>query len=101
MASLGDKTGPYSIDYNIVEHRGNKITTILNSKKFDYIIENLEDFYEYDIGIVPIGYEHRLDLISNVFYNTPKNWWLLMLVNNIEDPFEGFLVSEEIVIPKI
>jgi hypothetical protein len=53
------------------------------------------------VGYIPAGYEHRPDLISNLFYGSPKNWWLLMLVNSVEDPFEGFNVGDSILIPKI
>lgn len=101
MASLGKNRGPYETDAKIVSHRNVRTTTIFNSKKFDSILGDLENYYEYEVGYVPEGYEHRPDLISNVFYGTPKNWWLLMLVNNITDPFEGFFVNQKIVIPKM
>jgi len=101
MASLGKDTGPYSVDASIVRHRDAKITTILNSPKFDQLLANIENAYDYEIGYVPAGYEHRPDLISNVFYGSPKNWWLLMLVNNIHDPFEGFYLNQQILIPKL
>jgi len=101
MASLGKNRGPFSLDYKLVEHRGTKVTTIINSKVYDSILNNLENYYDYDVGFIPEGYEHRPDLISNVFYGTPNNWWLLMLVNGITDPFEGFKANEKILIPKI
>jgi len=101
MNSLGKNNGPYSVDYQLIKHRECKVSTILNTTSFDSILENLETYYEYDVGFVPEGYEHRPDLISNVFYGTPKNWWLLMLVNNISDPFEGFNEKDSILIPKI
>ena len=101
MATLGKNNGPYSVDYQLIQHRGCKISTILNTASFDSILENLETYYEYDVGFVPEGYQHRPDLISNVFYGSPKNWWLLMLVNGVTDPFEGFKVGEQILIPKV
>tara|TARA_R110000803_G_scaffold31808_1_gene70565 strand:- start:309 stop:614 length:306 start_codon:yes stop_codon:yes gene_type:complete len=101
MASLGKDRGPYSIDYNQVLHRGVTTTTILNTPKFDNLLVNLGDAYEYEIGYIPAGYEHRPDLISNIFYGSPKNWWLLMLVNGISDPGEGFTVNQKIIIPKL
>ena len=100
MASLGKNTGPYTIDSRTVKHRGVQTTTIVNTPRFDQLLENLDTAYDYDIGYVPAGYEHRPDLISNVFYGSPKNWWLLMLVNGIADPNEGFLPSQKIIIPK-
>lgn len=101
MASLGDKRGAYSIDYTDIRHREATVRTIVNSETYENMLKNLEGYYEYDIAYVPKGYEHRPDLISNVFYGTPKNWYLLMLVNNITDPFEGFRINEQIKIPKL
>lgn len=101
MASLGKNKGPYSLDYSILERKGIRTTSIVNSAMFDSIVANLDTSFEYDVGFVPAGYEHRPDLISNVFYGTPKNWWLLMLVNGISDPFEGFNINQKILIPKI
>jgi|TARA_R110002124_G_scaffold62661_1_gene171230 hypothetical protein len=101
MASLGKNRGPYSLDYNQVLHRDVTTTTILNTPKFDSMLSNLGDAYEYEVGYVPAGYEHRPDLIANVFYGSPKNWWLLMLVNGISDPAEGFVPNQRIIIPKL
>ena len=101
MASLGKDRGPYSLDYKQVLHRGVTTTTILNTPKFDNLLVNLGDAYEYEIGYIPAGYEHRPDLISNIFYGSPKNWWLLMLVNGISDPGEGFTENQKILIPKL
>ena len=101
MASLGKNKGPYSLDVNRVQHRNVTTTTIVNTPKFDSILGDLGSAYRYDVGYVPAGYEHRPDLISNIFYGSPKNWWLLMLVNGISDPAEGFRVSQKILIPKL
>jgi len=98
---LGNNRGPYALDAQFVKHRKAEVTTILNSPVFDSMLVNLSDQYEYEVGFVPAGYEHRPDLISNVYYGSPNNWWLLMLVNSITDPFEGFKVNERILIPKI
>jgi len=100
MAALGSDKGPYSFDSVEVVHRGKKTTTIVNSEVFDTILENINNIYDYEIGFVPTGYEHRPDLISNVFYGDPGYYWLLMLVNNIYDPMEGFFVGQRIKIPK-
>jgi len=101
MASQGQNTGPYALDSQQVRHRGVLTTTIVNTPKFDSLIMNLDTAYDYEVGYVPRGYEHRPDLISNVFYGSPKNWWLLMLVNGINDPGEGFMVNQKILIPKL
>lgn len=102
MTSLGKNRGPYSIDVRKVKHRNATVTTIVNSPVFDEYIANISDnIRDYDIGFIPAGYEHRPDLISNIYYGSPKNWWLLMLVNNVTDPFESFKINEQILIPKI
>ena len=93
--------GPYTLDEVRVQHRSVTTNTIVNSEKFDSLLEDLENAFEYEVGYVPAGYAHRPDLISNVFYGTPKNWWLLMLVNSVDDPFEGFNENDRILIPKI
>ena len=98
---LGNNRGPYALDAQFVKHRNAEVTTILNSPVFDSMLVDLDAQYEYEVGFVPAGYEHRPDLISNVYYGSPNNWWLLMLVNSITDPFEGFNVNERILIPKI
>ena len=100
MASLGINKGPYELDYKLVSHRGAKVTTILNTPYFDNMSLTMTNTFAYDVGFIPEGYELRPDLISNLFYGTPKNWWLLMFVNGITDPFEGFKVNQRILIPK-
>ena len=93
--------GPYSLDEIRVQHRSIITNTIVNTEKFDSILSDIDDAFEYEVGYVPNGYAHRPDLISNVFYGSPKNWWLLMLVNGVDDPFEGFNENDRILIPKI
>ena len=101
MKNIFDKKGPYALDSNTVTHRNAKVKTIYNAPAYDKLIRNLEDAYNYEVGYVPLGYEHRPDLISNVFYGTPAYWWLLMLVNSISDPSEGFKVADRILIPNV
>ena len=93
--------GPYSLDEVRVAHRNIVTNTILNSEKFDTLVANLDESFDYEVGFIPAGYAHRPDLISDLFYDSPKNWWLLMLVNGISDPFEGFNENDRILIPKI
>lgn len=82
-------------------HKNKTINSSVGSGKQDSRIRDIEIIYDYDIAVVPVGYEHRPDLISNVFYGTPAFWFLLMEVNNVTDPYEGFNVNDEILIPKI
>jgi len=32
--------------------------------------------------------ENRLDIISNIAYNTPRLWWVIAMANDIVDPFK-------------
>ena len=101
MPSLGDTRAQFSIDAVEVTHLNKTTLTTLNSTVFDEFITDIEDKFEVQFGYVPNGFEHRPDLIANVFYGSPKNWWLLCVVNNVIDPFEGFNVGERIAIPKL
>lgn len=99
MPSLGENRGPYEFDFRKVRHRGVTVTTTVNTPYYENLARN--EGFEYETGVVPTGVENRPDLISDVFYGTPKYWWLLMLVNNITDPFEGFNIGDTIKIPII
>ena len=93
--------GPYELGELVVKHRNTTVNTIVHSEGHDRLLENLDTSYEYEVGFVPEGYAHRPDLIANVFYGDPSMWWLLMEVNSISDPFEGFKVNDRILIPKL
>ena len=101
MTTNNKQFGPYSVDSNTVSHKKVRVTSVFNATGFDNLLKSLDTDLEYTEGYVPVGFEHRPDLISEAFYETPKNWWLLMLVNNISDPFEGFNVGDKILIPNI
>lgn len=32
--------------------------------------------------------KNRLDIVSNMYYSTPKYWWVIAIANNIIDPFD-------------
>ena len=84
-----------------IEHRGNISTTCVGDSRYNSFIENIENEVNTKVGYIPAGFEHRPDLISNVFYGTPAYWWLIMLVNNINDPFEQLNAGDRILIPTI
>ena len=55
------------------------------------IPETSEDQYH----VVTESEVNRLDLISNKFYGTPNNWWMIAIANNFIDPFvvnEGAMI---------
>lgn len=89
----------YTYGVNIISHRGYSISTSFGSKEYDSYRDRLYSTNSHEIGYIPNGYKNRPDLISDVFYNSPNNWWLLMEANGIIDPFEKFNINERIIIP--
>tara|TARA_Y100000034_G_C6864867_1_gene394063 strand:+ start:401 stop:700 length:300 start_codon:yes stop_codon:yes gene_type:complete len=91
----------FSEGANLVRHKIGITKTTVGNTFQDNKIENLDYSKNSKIGFVPAGFEHRPDMISNLFYGTPGLWWKLMEANNIVDPFEGFNVNDRIIIPDI
>lgn len=89
----------YTVGSVQVEHRGKLITTSLHTGVDEYL-KNLENS-KVDVGYIPAGYEHRPDLISNLFYDTVTKDWLILMFNNIKDPFQELNVGDRILIPNI
>lgn len=89
----------HSVEYTEVTHKGKKIVTSLHSRVTDYL-DNLK-LNEVDVGYIPAGYENRPDLISNLFYNTVTKDWVILMFNNIKDPFQELNVNDRILLPKI
>jgi hypothetical protein len=89
----------YTVGLTQAEHRGKLITTSLHAGVNEYLM-NLEKV-EIDVGYIPAGYEHRPDLISNLFYNTVTKDWLIIMFNNIKDPFQELNIGDRILLPKI
>jgi len=89
----------YNIGYEVVPHKGKNIVTSLNSSFESYVLDM--NSFEYEVGYIPAGYEHRPDLISYLFYDTVTYDWLITMFNNISDPFQELNVGDRILIPKI
>lgn len=79
-------------------HKGKNIASSLNSSLSDFF-SKLESL-EFEVGYIPAGYEHRPDLISNLFYNTVTLDWLICMFNNVSDPLQQLNVNDRILIPK-
>jgi hypothetical protein len=90
----------YSIAFEQIVHKGITLADVVTSQSFqDYILTL--DSIPYDTGIIPPGYEHRPDLISDLFYNTTKLDWLILWFNNLDDAFQNLNVGDRILIPKL
>ena len=93
--------GHYELGYGEVFHRNKPTVTSTVSREANIALSNLIHTFDFEVAYIPVGYEHRPDLISDLFYDSPKNDWLIMLFNNVEDPFEGLNVGDKILLPKM
>ena len=83
--------------FTMINHKGKQIVTSLNSS-FDDFVSNMNNL-NFEVVRIPAGFEHRPDLISDIFYDTPTFDWLISMFNNISDPFDGFNPGDLLLIP--
>ena len=81
-----------------IQHKGKTIYTSVGSKAHERFVRSL-NYGNFTMGTVPLGDEHRPDLISNLFLNGPEGWALFCEINAVSDPFEGLNVNDEILLP--
>ena len=81
--------------YIVVPHRGVGVSTVVGNSDYDTFI-NDSILNSEIMGVLPNALENRPDNISFLMYDTPDNWWLLMEVNNVSDPFEGFIAGQDL-----
>lgn len=86
--------------FTSVIHKNKNIVTSVPSEEFEDYLNKLSSL-PYRVGFIPLGYEHRADLISDLFYNTPIYDWLICYFNNVSDPFNQLNVGDRILIPSI
>lgn len=89
----------YNLGSYSVNHKG-KIIQISDGISLANYLNSLENV-NIKVGYIPAGFEHRPDLISNLFYNTVTKDWLILMFNNITDPFQQLNVNDRILIPMI
>ena len=85
---------------NNLTHKNRTVVSSLNSQEFLKFLLTL-DSYDFDVGTIPPGFEHRADLISNLFYGTSSLDWLLLWFNDVSDPFQELNIGDTIKIPKL
>ena len=83
---------------DITTHRGKTINPISRNDIFSEVNSMLSS--EMMEVTIPPGYAHRPDLISNEVFKTVTKDWLLLMVNNIKDPFQELNAGDSIIIPK-
>jgi len=90
----------HSKGYEKISHKEKVITTSNTSQIFEDYLFRLKSS-KFKVAYIPAGYEHRADLISDLFYDTPIYDWLLLYFNDIKDPFNELNVGDRILIPEI
>ena len=49
--------------------------------------------------LVPLRYQYRWDLVAEELLGSPDLKWVIMRHNRIDDPFEGPLANDRLLIP--
>tara|TARA_R110002051_G_scaffold159456_1_gene230783 strand:+ start:438 stop:704 length:267 start_codon:yes stop_codon:yes gene_type:complete len=78
--------------YNAITHKGKTTLTTVGSFNGDSLFRETTA----GEGFIPAGYQHRPDLISNLFFGDPSHWWVILGANGIVDPFESLNVGDRI-----
>jgi Base plate wedge protein 53 len=80
------------------------IITVNGNKEYDYLYNSLSGFVmNYPISYYQITESDvmRPDLISYKIYGTVDYWWLILFVNDIQDPLNDIKSGTIIKIPSI
>lgn len=90
-----------SFGYVEIEHKGKKLRTSVGSVTYEdfFAGETALRNFSYTNGNIPFGFEHRPDLISNLFMDSPISWWMICERNAIFDVFEQLKAGDAIKLP--
>jgi hypothetical protein len=99
-------TNSYSRDnqlLNTIRHKGKIFKTSVGSAAYENLYCGMKAVNSFPLltGFIPNGYQHRPDLISNVFLSNVSSWWRLCEINSIYDTFEQLNIGDEIYIPGV
>ena len=83
----------------VIAHKGKNIRTSVGSKTYESVFGGLNRKFPQTIGNIPLGYQHRPELIANLFLNTPTGWWIICERNSIFDVFEQLNSGDRMIIP--
>lgn len=89
----------YTLGSKEVTHRGKILSIPLTGAASDFIASLNNQ--PMTVGRVPPGYAHRPEMISDLFYDTVTKDWVILMFNNIKDPFQQLNVGDQVLIPKI
>ena len=79
-------------------HKGKRMFTSVGSSKYESVYGGSIDGLPVT-GIIPLGYDHRPDLIADLFLDTPSAWWIICETNAIFDVFEQLKPGKGIRLP--
>jgi len=98
MARIGQRSEAGQI---FINHKGHIIPTSVGSFAYDatYGGDIELNFSPRTLGIVPAGFRHRPELISNLFLESPNLWWVICERNAIFDVFEQLKTGSPLYIP--
>tara|TARA_R110000782_G_scaffold102791_4_gene190143 strand:+ start:11585 stop:11875 length:291 start_codon:yes stop_codon:yes gene_type:complete len=84
-----------------ISHKGKDIPTSVGSKAYERRYNGIKpsSLIGTSFKKVPLGYEHRPDLIANLFYGSSASWWKVCEVNSIFDVFEELDPGDGIYLP--
>ena len=83
-----------------IRHKGHSIPTSVGSPGYEAMFSSSNnELFAGTNGNIPNGYEHRPDLIANLFLKTPSAWWMICERNSIFDVFEQLKPGDAIRIP--
>ena len=94
------KLSRYDAGVVTISHKNANVTTSVGTL-MDDTVANLDNTLQYSRGRIPVMHQHRPDLISNTFYDSPRYWWLILHANAIEDPFNFYNKGDIIRIPQL
>jgi hypothetical protein len=72
--------------------------------ELDILYNNLGEFaIKYPVNYYRVSSDDilRPDLISSKLYKTPNYWWIILLVNGIQDSFTELYSGQLLIIPNI
>jgi len=90
-----------SFGYIVISHKGVNIPTSVGSTQYENTFGGSANSRAFKgiTGEIPAGYEHRPDLISNLYLDTPAGWWIVCERNSTFDVFEQLNAGDSIGIP--
>jgi len=83
------------LGYSRKEFKHRPVVTSLTSKDFERDLRRIRSL-PGRVGVIPPGFEHRADLIADLFYGAAEMDWLVLWTNDISDPFQQLNVGDRI-----